>query len=278
MADEISEHPAWVTRGADQAAELTRRASSLRRQLGLVERECANMRSQLSQRRAQHRMGPQPGDVADELMLAAAAAQRRLDGVERECDDVVIKARRIAQHTSASAAPDRLSEIAVELSREAASVRSRLDAVEREHIGLRAQLDRLVRRERLRPPSAPDPESLLTDVAGYDDLRPDPLRARSASQYMAALRQFRIWSGEPSLRTMSARSGKPASTLSAALNGTALPPLDTVTAIITACNGGTEDRRQFITAWRQIRLARPFSDAQAEEARRRRAPTVPGSF
>jgi len=252
--------PAWVTRGADVAADLTRMAASLRRHLGLVERECANIRSQLSSRRAQHRMGPQPSDVADELIVAAAAAQRRLDLVERECDDVVIKARRVQQHTLATAPADRVSEIAVTLNQQADAARSQLDSVEREYIGLRSQLDRLVRQERLRPPTAADPQRLLTDVAGYDDLRPNPLRARNAAELLATLRQYRLWSGEPSFRTMASRSGKPPSTLAAALSGTVLPSLETVSAIVIGCNGDTEERRQFSTAWRKIRLG--WADAQ----------------
>jgi len=93
-------------------------------------------------------------------------------------------------------------------------------------------------------------------VPGYGDLRPEPL-AHTAAEFVAALRQFRIWSGEPSFRTMASRSSRPASTLAAALNADTLPPMETMIAVIIGCNGSIEDQREYTTAWRQIRLVRP---------------------
>jgi hypothetical protein len=43
--------------------------------------------------------------------------------------------------------------------------------------------------------------------------------------------------------------------------------MDTVTAIISGCNGSIEDQRRFMTAWRRIRLGR--ADTRPRAARHR---------
>jgi hypothetical protein len=156
----------WAVRGAEVAAELNRTAGALRGHLGLIERECASLRSQLRRRPARHRLGPPPTDLADQLMMAAAAARRQLDVVEHQCDDVVIKARRVQQPALAAATADHVGELAADLDQQATAARARLGEVERECEGLRAQLDQLLAQERLGQPDPADQESLLSDAAG----------------------------------------------------------------------------------------------------------------
>jgi hypothetical protein len=93
----------------------------------------------------------------------------------------------------------------------------------------------------------------VEDIAGFD-LKPDPLSAATPAQFVAALREYRAWSGNPSWRKMAERAGQAVvhSTMHAAMNGDALPKLDVVRAIIVGCNGSQDDMRAFVTAWRQI--------------------------
>jgi hypothetical protein len=94
------------------------------------------------------------------------------------------------------------------------------------------------------------------DAEGFD-LRPDPLEARSPAEFAAALRQYRVWSGDPSLRDIAHRAGGRAapSTIWQALRASdAVPRLEVVMAIVAGCGGGEEDQRRFATAWRAIRL------------------------
>jgi hypothetical protein len=93
----------------------------------------------------------------------------------------------------------------------------------------------------------------VSDADGYD-LRPDPLTAQTPAQFTAALRQFRLWAGNPSLRKISRRSGTAASTLCSALRSTTLPTYAVVQAVITGCDGSPEDLRRFTTAWRSLRF------------------------
>ena len=88
-------------------------------------------------------------------------------------------------------------------------------------------------------------------------LRPDPSRTRNAVEFIAALRQFRTWAGNPSYRDMArACNGRPAaSTMCRVLRGRALPErFEVIDAIITACGGEEEDRERFATAWRRLVL------------------------
>lgn len=95
---------------------------------------------------------------------------------------------------------------------------------------------------------------LPADAPGFD-LRPDPLQAKNPAEFVRALRQYRLWAGEPPLRSMARRSGVGASTICAALNATTLPRLELVIAIVAGCGAGEEEQRRFATAWRAIRLA-----------------------
>jgi hypothetical protein len=93
------------------------------------------------------------------------------------------------------------------------------------------------------------------DASGLD-LRPDLSLALTPSGLVTALRQYRIWAGEPSFRQMAHRSGRAVapSTMCTALNAGTMPRLAVVLAIVAGCGGGEEDQRQFRTAWCRIRL------------------------
>lgn len=97
----------------------------------------------------------------------------------------------------------------------------------------------------------------IIDAFGFD-LRPDPLAATNPGQFIGTLWQFKVWSGDPSWRKMAARAGQRVvhSTMHAAMNGTTLPKLDVVKAIVIGCGGSEDDLRMFVTAWRRLESAR----------------------
>jgi hypothetical protein len=96
----------------------------------------------------------------------------------------------------------------------------------------------------------------IGDAFGYD-LKPDPASATTAAQFIRALWEYKVWSGDPSWRKMAARAGQTVvhSTMHAAMHGDTLPKLDVVRAVITGCGGGEDDLRTFATAWRRIQSA-----------------------
>jgi hypothetical protein len=135
---------------------------------------------------------------------------------------------------------------------------------------------RFVRRcwEQLQPPDGPersrhivarantqsDIHRLRQDVAGYE-LQPDPLAATSKEEFLAVMREFHVWAGEPSYREIALNAGKTvgASTLCEALDPNKparLPTLKVVTAFVYGCGGGEEDLTIWTTAWRRVRMAR----------------------
>jgi hypothetical protein len=93
----------------------------------------------------------------------------------------------------------------------------------------------------------------VEDADGYN-LKPDPLTARTAAEFMEILRRYRAWSGDPSWRSMAMRSGQVRvhSTMHAAMHSDLLPRLDLVRAVIAGCGGSHDDIRAFVTAWRFI--------------------------
>jgi hypothetical protein len=91
--------------------------------------------------------------------------------------------------------------------------------------------------------------------SGGSDLRPDPSTAQTPAELIAALREFRTWAGNPSLRSMSERcGGRPsASKMCTFLRNDELPDrLEMIEAVIDACGGSEDDRRRFATAWRRL--------------------------
>lgn len=117
-------------------------------------------------------------------------------------------------------------------------------------------------RERLRQQAAVQPISppllpgQVDDVDGYD-LKPDPLTARTASELVDRMQQFRIWAGDAPIRKLARESGGrlPASTLAKVLKGTALPPLPLLIAFVEVCGGDDGEVSRWATAWRQLRMS-----------------------
>jgi hypothetical protein len=97
----------------------------------------------------------------------------------------------------------------------------------------------------------------ISDADGID-LRPDPLKATTPAEFIDALRQYKLWSGDPSWRMMAKRAGQAVvhSTMYAAMNGDSLPKLDVVKAIILGCGGGEDDLSSFASAWHRIASGR----------------------
>jgi hypothetical protein len=115
---------------------------------------------------------------------------------------------------------------------------------------------------------APDTAvSVVPDAPGLD-LCPDPGTARTPAQYMDTLRNYRIWAGQPSYRTMGQQCGQrfAASTIHAALSSNELPTLPMVQAVITSCGGTDAHQQMFATAWRRLRMLRP-EPARASRSR-----------
>jgi transcriptional regulator with XRE-family HTH domain len=113
----------------------------------------------------------------------------------------------------------------------------------------------------------PDPQNVTAQAAGplarvVEDLPganlcPDPGNSTSPAGLVEALRQFRIWAGEPSFREMERRcdGAVAASTMCKVLSRTRLPTLPHVLVIIATCGGTDEHRQAFASAWRRLRLA-----------------------
>jgi hypothetical protein len=94
----------------------------------------------------------------------------------------------------------------------------------------------------------------VADLPGHDQ-RPDPGNAATPAELIVALRQFRLWAGNPSFRTMAARCDQraAASTMCTLLRAATIPArLEMVDAIVTGCGGSEEDRQRFATAWRRL--------------------------
>ena len=126
--------------------------------------------------------------------------------------------------------------------------RLRADLMRREG-ALRETLEREGRRAHTEP---------LPVIADHGEvLRPDPSDAETPTRFMAMLRQYRQWAGNPSYRMISQRAGGSpvASTIQAMLARNELPPrLDGIDAVIRGCGGTLEDREKFATAWRRLTL------------------------
>nr|BFE29580.1 hypothetical protein GCM10010200_018310 [Actinomadura rugatobispora] len=109
--------------------------------------------------------------------------------------------------------------------------------------------------------SGDEPEPATTpqatpDVHGHNR-RPDPLRATSQREFMAMLRAYRIWAGNPSLRQMQDRCAKKLSytTFRNTLAADTIPAkLTTVETVIKVLGGTAEDLQRWATAWRTFAM------------------------
>jgi DNA-binding SARP family transcriptional activator/tetratricopeptide (TPR) repeat protein len=96
---------------------------------------------------------------------------------------------------------------------------------------------------------------VIPDAPGHD-LRPDPLTAMTAADFMTTLRRLRQWAGNPSYRKMEEQCGRAAAsaTICTALTHDELPSQEIVEAIVVACGGGAEQVSRYITAWRNLEM------------------------
>ena len=96
----------------------------------------------------------------------------------------------------------------------------------------------------------------ISDIDGLD-LRPDPLAARTPAEFVACLRSFRTWAGQPPLRQIAARSRQAVSytTIQKVLTRDDLPSLTATLAILTGCGATHEYQQSFATAWRHLTMA-----------------------
>ena len=93
------------------------------------------------------------------------------------------------------------------------------------------------------------------DDASGSDLKPNPSGAKTPAQFLAVLRQYKAWSGDPSWRRMATRAGQAVvhSTMYSAMNGDALPKFEVVRAVIIGCGGGDEDLDSFTRVWHEVK-------------------------
>lgn len=93
--------------------------------------------------------------------------------------------------------------------------------------------------------------------AGSLDLKPDPASARTAADFVAALRRYRAWAGDVPWRTIAARAkqNRVHSTIYNAMRRDDLPTLEVVKAIIIGCGGSEDDLGAFTSAWQRISAA-----------------------
>jgi hypothetical protein len=108
------------------------------------------------------------------------------------------------------------------------------------------------------------PRLVIPDAPGADCC-PDPRAIETPAKFVDALREYRLWAGNPSLRRMQSQCGNrfAASTLCTALRGSELPSLAMTDAIIVGCGGREEDRKAFATAWRRLAFSQHHADQQA---------------
>jgi DNA-binding SARP family transcriptional activator len=124
-------------------------------------------------------------------------------------------------------------------------------------------------RDAARPAAAP--VAAIPDAPGYDYLLPEPLTAKTAADFVNALKDLRGWAGNPSFREMARRCGHAAgfSTICTALGKDELPSWDMVRAIVAACGGSEDQERAFASAWRKLRKAQEPGRQQGKQPAQR---------
>jgi hypothetical protein len=112
-----------------------------------------------------------------------------------------------------------------------------------------------------RPPTSPERREqaavrpAIPDLPGVD-LHPDPGAADTVAGFLECLRNYRVWAGKPSFRVMERHCDRrfAASTICTALRSEAMPGLDMVLTIITACGGPEQHQREFASGWRRLTI------------------------
>lgn len=94
--------------------------------------------------------------------------------------------------------------------------------------------------------------------ASENELKPNPHSATTPAAFIEALRQYRVWSGNPPWRMMAERANQAVvfSTMYNAMKGDELPKLHVVRAIVTGCGGNEADVISFVNAWRRIEFSK----------------------
>jgi hypothetical protein len=121
------------------------------------------------------------------------------------------------------------------------------------------------------PPFTPP---AIPDLRGHDQ-RPNPLRAETPARFVAAMRAYHAWAGNPSLREMERRCAKQISysTFRTMLHSESIPAkLSSVEIFVRVLGGTAEDLQRWATAWRRIAMSEPTGqtasdDGMAEHAR-----------
>ncbi|MEU5869894.1 hypothetical protein ABZ815_52660 [Nonomuraea sp. NPDC047529] len=112
----------------------------------------------------------------------------------------------------------------------------------------------------------PTPRIAIEDAPGHNS-KPDPLKAKTEAEFVDAMRRYRVWARNPSLRDMAQACGWQVShtTFRNMLKASTVPKrLDMVDAFVTALNGTPDDRRQWASAWRHFTVPAPQSTALSE--------------
>lgn len=102
------------------------------------------------------------------------------------------------------------------------------------------------------PPGFPDLEG--------NDYRPDPLQATSPAEFVATMRAYQQWAGNPSFREMERRCGKRVSysTFRNLLTRETVPAkLYQVHTFVQVLGGTTDDLQRWATAWRRFTMQQP---------------------
>jgi hypothetical protein len=103
------------------------------------------------------------------------------------------------------------------------------------------------------PPFTPP---AIPDLRGHDQ-RPDPLLAHTPERFVATMRAYHAWAGNPSLRQMERRCAKQISysTFRTMLGGDSIPAkLSSVETFVRVLGGTAEDLQRWATAWRRIAM------------------------
>jgi DNA-directed RNA polymerase subunit RPC12/RpoP len=104
----------------------------------------------------------------------------------------------------------------------------------------------------------------IPDLRGHDR-RPDPLLATTQHDFVAVMRAYRVWAGEPSLRVMEERCGNKISysTFRNMLNAAVVPKLSSLQVFVEVLGGTAEDVQRWTTAWRRFAMqgCRPAEQA-----------------
>lgn len=187
---------------------------------------------------------------------ADMSRERRITERFRAADRTLADAQTRARKTGAG--PDAISAFAA-ARKCLTEAREIVREAHRELAEVQSEWEQLNRRQLIsgRYPDSAAP--VILDTPGQD-LCPDPGNARTAAEFMATLRAYRTWAGEPSYRVMEnvIRNQFPqrfaASTIHAALKSDELPALALVRAIITACGGTSTHEQKFTSAWRQLTM------------------------